>query len=105
MLDEMIVTEVPPLYCCYGHIGAQVRVPITGGHARRILHGAINVGSGDVVLLNEVFALRLVSKKYGKRFGPCAELRRRAENGETFYGTALERMQQTAGFAAAASPG
>lgn len=51
MLDETIVTEVPPLYCCYGHVGAQVRVPITGGHARRILHGAINVGSGELVLL------------------------------------------------------
>jgi hypothetical protein len=27
-----------------------VSVPITGGHKRRILHGAINVGTGDVVL-------------------------------------------------------
>jgi hypothetical protein len=50
MLDELIVTEVPPLYGCYGRIGAQVRVPITGGHARRILHGTINVGSGDILL-------------------------------------------------------
>src|SRR5262249_28064244 len=39
-----------PLYCCSGRIGQQVEVPISGGHARRILHGAINVGSGDVVL-------------------------------------------------------
>jgi hypothetical protein len=51
MLDETIVTETPPLYCCYGRIGEQVRVPITGNRAKRILHGAINVGSGDVVLL------------------------------------------------------
>jgi len=50
MLDETIITETPPLYCCHGRIGQQVSVPITGGHKRRILHGAINVGTGDVVL-------------------------------------------------------
>ena len=50
MLDETILTETPPLYCCYGRIGQQVSVPITGSHKRRILHGALNVGSGDVVL-------------------------------------------------------
>ena len=51
MLDETIITETPPLYSCYGHIGEQVRVPITGNRAKRILHGAINVRSGDVALL------------------------------------------------------
>jgi hypothetical protein len=51
MLDETIVTETPPLYSCYGHIGEQVRVPITGNRAKRILHGAINVARGDVALL------------------------------------------------------
>ena len=51
MLDETIITETPPLYSCYGHIGAQVQVPITGNRAKRILHGAINVRSGDVGLL------------------------------------------------------
>jgi DDE superfamily endonuclease len=50
MLDETIITETPPLYCCYGRVGQQVSVPISGGHKRRILHGALNVGSGDVVL-------------------------------------------------------
>lgn len=50
MLDETIITETPPLYCCYGRVGRQVSVPISGGHKRRILHGAINVGTGDVVL-------------------------------------------------------
>jgi hypothetical protein len=50
MLDETIITETPPLYCCYGRIGQQVSVPISGSHKRRILHGAINVGTGDVVL-------------------------------------------------------
>ena len=51
MLDETIIPETPPLYSCYGHIGAQVRVPITGNRSKRILHGAINVKSGDVALL------------------------------------------------------
>jgi transposase len=51
MLDETIVTETPPLYACYGRLGEQVRVPITGNRAKRILHGALNVGSGDALLL------------------------------------------------------
>jgi hypothetical protein len=51
MLDETIITETPPLYSAYGHIGVQVRVPITGNRAKRILHGAINVRSGAVALL------------------------------------------------------
>src|SRR4051794_29078943 len=51
MLDETIITETPPLYYSYGHIGQQACVPITGSHAKRVLHGAINVGSGDVTLL------------------------------------------------------
>jgi hypothetical protein len=51
MLDETIVTETPPLDNCYGPIGAQVRVPISGAHAKRLLHGAINVRSGDLSLL------------------------------------------------------
>jgi hypothetical protein len=50
MLDETIITETPPLYCCYGRIGQQVSVPITGSHKRRIPHGALNVGTGNVVL-------------------------------------------------------
>jgi transposase len=48
MLDETSITETPPLYCCYGHVGQQVRVPITGNRAKRILHGAINVATGEV---------------------------------------------------------
>ena len=51
MLDETIITETPPLYSCYGRIGTQVRVPITGNHSKRILHGVLNVLSGDVLLL------------------------------------------------------
>jgi transposase len=51
MLDETIITETPPLYSCYGRIGEQVCVPITGNRAKRILHGALNIWSGDVLLL------------------------------------------------------
>lgn len=51
MLDEVIITETPPLYCCYGRRGQSVTVPITGNHDRRILHGAINVESGDLLLM------------------------------------------------------
>jgi hypothetical protein len=51
MLDETIITETPPLYYCYGHIGQQIRVPITGNRSKRILHGAINIRSGDTTLL------------------------------------------------------
>jgi transposase len=51
MLDETIITETPPLYSAYGYAGEQVRVPITGNRGKRILHGAINVATGDVWLL------------------------------------------------------
>jgi transposase len=51
MLDEVIITETPPLSCCYGRKGQQVCVPVTGNRAKRILHGAINVKTGDLLLL------------------------------------------------------
>jgi transposase len=51
MLDETIITETPPLYHSYGRRGEQVRVPITGNHARRVVHGVLNIHSGNVLLL------------------------------------------------------
>ena len=51
MLDETIICETPPLYSCYGRIGEQVWVPITGNRAKRIVHGVINIHSGEVALL------------------------------------------------------
>ena len=51
MLDETIITETPPLYSCYCRIGEQALVPITGNRQKRVLHGALNIRSGDVVLL------------------------------------------------------
>jgi len=51
MLDETIITETPPLTYCYSRIGQQCCVPISGSHAHRIVHGVINVWSGEVLLL------------------------------------------------------
>jgi transposase len=51
MLDETIITETPPLYACYGRVGEQVCIPITGTRARRILHGVLNVWSGEILLM------------------------------------------------------
>lgn len=51
MLDEVIITETPPLYCCYGRLGQQVCIPITGNRAKRILHGVLNITTGDLLLL------------------------------------------------------
>lgn len=51
MLDETIITETPPLRGCYGRSGQQVGIPIWGNHTRSVLHGAINIRSGDVLLL------------------------------------------------------
>ena len=51
MLDATILSETPPLCCCYGHRGSQVCVPVTGGRATRVLHGAVNVRTGEVLML------------------------------------------------------
>lgn len=51
MLDEVIVTQTPPLYSGYGRKGQPVQVPITGQRTKRILHGALNIKSGEVALL------------------------------------------------------
>jgi hypothetical protein len=50
MLDETIICEIPPLYYCYGHKGEQVSVPIIGTHNIRVLHGAINILTGEVLV-------------------------------------------------------
>lgn len=51
MLDETIITETPPLSSCYGPKGQQVRVPITGNRAKRVVHGALNIHTGALLLL------------------------------------------------------
>lgn len=51
MLDETIITETPPLYSCYCRIGEQCGVPVTGNRQKRVLHGVINIKTGEVLLL------------------------------------------------------
>jgi transposase len=51
MLDETIIPETPPLDAGYGRSGEQVEVPVSGSRAKRILHGALHVLSGEVLLL------------------------------------------------------
>jgi hypothetical protein len=36
-LDEVVVTEISPLYSCYGRIGQQVSIPITCSRARKLV--------------------------------------------------------------------
>ena len=50
-LDETSIPETPPLVACYGHRGEQVEVPVRGQHARRVLHGALNIRSGAILFL------------------------------------------------------
>jgi transposase len=51
MLAETIGCETPPWYRCYGRIGEQGQVPITGNRRTRVLHGAITIWSGAVLVL------------------------------------------------------
>lgn len=51
MLDETIVTAIPPLSGAYGKVGAPIEVPIEGSHSeRRVLHAALNIRTGAVLL-------------------------------------------------------
>lgn len=49
--DETLITETPPLCYSYSRIGEQKRIPITGNRRKRIIHGVINIKTGDVELL------------------------------------------------------
>jgi hypothetical protein len=51
MLDETFILETPPLRAGWAMVGVQAEVPITGNHARRVVHGTLNVTSGHVELL------------------------------------------------------
>jgi transposase len=51
MLDETIVTAIPPLAGTYGKVGEAIGVPIEGSHTgRRVLHAALSLKTGDVLL-------------------------------------------------------
>jgi DDE superfamily endonuclease len=51
MLDETFILETPPLRASWARVGVQAEVPITGNHARRVIHGALNIATGHVELL------------------------------------------------------
>lgn len=49
--DETTVRELPPLRCAWAKRGEQVLVVISGRNARRVIHGAINVRTGELTHL------------------------------------------------------
>jgi DDE superfamily endonuclease len=51
MLDETFILETPPLRASWARVGVQAEVPITGNHARRVIHGALNIATGQVEFL------------------------------------------------------
>jgi hypothetical protein len=48
--DATILTETPPLRACWAKVGEQAEVPITGNRDRRVLFGAMAIGSGALCL-------------------------------------------------------
>jgi transposase len=49
--DETTLREFPPLRCAWARRGEQARVVISGRNARRVLHGALNAATGELVRL------------------------------------------------------
>jgi transposase len=50
--DETGLREFPPLRAAWAPRGRQAEVVISGRNARRVLHGALNVATGELVCLN-----------------------------------------------------
>jgi hypothetical protein len=48
--DATILTETPPLRACWAPVGHQAEVPITGNRDKKIVYGAMNVGTGEICL-------------------------------------------------------
>jgi hypothetical protein len=48
MLDETFILETPPLRAGGAKVGGQAEAPITGNHARRVIHGALTITTGHV---------------------------------------------------------
>jgi hypothetical protein len=48
--DATILTETPPLRACWAKVGEQAEVPITGNRAKRVVYGAMSVGTGALRL-------------------------------------------------------
>jgi hypothetical protein len=68
MLADCIIVE-SPLYSCYCCIGRQCSMPGTGGRRKRVLHGVINVRTGDVLLLITKVWDEVTHQYF--RFRPC----------------------------------
>jgi transposase len=49
--DESALREFPPLRAAWARVGQQAAVVISGRNARRVLHGLLNVASGELVHL------------------------------------------------------
>lgn len=49
--DETTVRELPPVRCAWAKRGEQAIVVISGRNARRVIHGAINVRTGELAHL------------------------------------------------------
>ena len=71
MADETILRLFPPLRNAWGFEGEQVRVPVTGRNARRVLYGAIDVRTGHRVVR------RATSMRQAEVHAFLRELRRR----------------------------
>jgi hypothetical protein len=52
MLDEPFILETPPWRAGWAKVGVQTEGPITGNHARRVIHGALNITSGHTAVLS-----------------------------------------------------
>ena len=69
--DETILRLFPPLRHAWGVAGEQVRVPVTGRNARRVLYGAVHARTGHRVLR------RAASMRQGEFHAFLRELRSR----------------------------
>ena len=49
--DETALREFPPLRAAWARVGQQAEVVISGRNARRVVHGVLNVASGELVHL------------------------------------------------------
>jgi hypothetical protein len=49
--DETTLREFPPLRAAWARVGEQAVVLVSGRNSRRVLHGALNAGSGEQAIL------------------------------------------------------
>jgi len=45
-MDSITIREIPPLRAAWARVGEQARVPIIGGHGKRVLSGVLNILTG-----------------------------------------------------------